>query len=175
MSITIRAEITKDHPIVYDLIKTAFKTAKVADGNEQDFYATLKKGARFIADLALVAEKDGQIVGQVLLSHFNIACADGTSHPSLLLAPIAVKKEHRNQNVGAVLIHAGFERAHALGFDSIFLVGDPAYYSRFGFRPAADFLIHCIDDIPAKYVQAIELTPHALKHAAGTIDFNVVN
>lgn len=174
MSITIRVETPEDHKTVYDLIETAFKTAKVADGNEQDFYATLKNSPRFIPDLALVAEENGHIAGQVMLTHFSVTRPDGTTHPSLLLAPIAVAENYRGKNVGASLIQESFNRARALGFDSIFLLGDPTYYSRFGFRPTVDFGILCKDDIPPHYIQAVELTPHALQNAAGMIDFNVL-
>ena len=62
-------------------------------------------------------------------------------------------------------------RARAAGFDAATLVGDPAYYERFGFRPAADFAIADPNGIPPQYVQMLELTPGALAGAGGTITY----
>ena len=56
----IRQETKEDLDEVYQLIKTAFETAKVKDGDEQDFAVKLREGKNFIPELSMVAETDGK-------------------------------------------------------------------------------------------------------------------
>ena len=79
--------------------------------------------------------------------------------------------ERRREGVGARLIEAAFSRARELGHAAVVLVGDPAYYARFGFRPCADFGVANTNGIPDRYVMAFELAPGALAQAAGSIAF----
>ena len=41
---TIRQATPEDFDAIYSLVKTAFQTAKVSDGDEQDFVLKLRKG-----------------------------------------------------------------------------------------------------------------------------------
>lgn len=70
--------------------------------------------------------------------------------PSLLLGPVAVDAGQRNHGVGAMLIRRSLERARILGYGSAILVGDEAYYRRFGFAPAARHGITMPREIPAR-------------------------
>ena len=47
----IRQATPKDFDAIYSLVKTAFQTAKVSDGGEQDFVLKLRKGS-YIPDLS---------------------------------------------------------------------------------------------------------------------------
>ena len=49
------------------------------------------------------------------------------------------------------------------------LVGHPNFYPRFGFKPASNWGIRYSSPIPDDVFMAIELQPHALAYAAGTI------
>ena len=51
----------------------------------------------------------------------------------LLLGPLAVDESVRKRGVGAVLMWRALRAAKARGYRAVLLVGDPAYYSRFGF------------------------------------------
>ena len=57
-----------------------------------------------------------------------------------------------------------------MGYTSVVLVGDPAYYHRFGFKSSVDFGVKNINDIPDEYVMACELVPRGLDGISGTID-----
>jgi predicted N-acetyltransferase YhbS len=70
--------------------------------------------------------------------------------PSLLLGPVAVDAGRRNHGVGATLIRRSLERARILGYRSAVLVGDEAYYGRFGFAPAARHGIGMPRENPAR-------------------------
>lgn len=165
----IRRETEKDFGEIYDLVRVAFQTAKVSDGKEQDFVNQLRSGGTYIPELALVAEENGTLVGHVMLTKASVA--DGEDrHEVLLLAPIAVILERRRAGIGSALVSESFRLAREMGYTSVFLVGDPAYYHRFGFRSVAEFGVTYNLDIPVENVMACELVPNALENVRGKID-----
>jgi len=50
------------------------------------------------------------------------------------LAPVAVLPGRRRAGIGSALIREGLKRARRQGHEAVFVLGDPAYYGRFGFR-----------------------------------------
>jgi len=170
----IRQENQDEFKQIYDLVKVAFQTAKVSDGKEQDFVERLRKSSNYIPELALVAEVNQQLIGHIMLTRSYISnCGHRTE--TLLLAPVSVVLEYRNKGVGSKLIRRSFELARSAGYKSIVLVGDPSYYSRFGFRKSVDFGIRCLQNIPEEYVLVCELVPGALNGISGTIDLSTDN
>jgi len=169
--ITIRQETEADLNEVYTLIQTAFKTAKVKDGTEQDFAVQLRSGDGFIPQLSLLAEGDGRIVGHVMFTKTHVLQPDGSRFEGLLVAPLSVALEWRNKGVGTALMQQSIRLAVEMGYRAAFLCGDPAYYKRFGFRPTADFGIHPQAEIPPQYVLVLELTKGALEGVTGTGGF----
>ena len=92
---TIRQATPKDFDAIYSLVKTAFQTAKVSDGGEQDFVLKLRKGS-YIPELELVAEEDGVLIGHIMLTGASIR-ENGGCFGTLLLAPLS--PIHINLNV----------------------------------------------------------------------------
>jgi predicted N-acetyltransferase YhbS len=166
----IRRETPQEFSQIYDLVKIAFQTAKVSDGREQEFVNQLRSSNNYIPELALVAEEDGRLIGHIMLTKTTIKEGDVT-HEALLLAPISVVLAFRNKGVGSSLISESFRLAREMGYSSVFLVGDPAYYTRFGFRKTVDFGVQNTNGIPDEYVMACELVPGALAGINGTIEF----
>jgi putative acetyltransferase len=169
----IREEKADDFAVVYDFVKTAFETARVRDGHEQDLVSQLRSSDRYIRELALVAEAEGRMIGYLMLTKTFITNADG-EHEALVLAPVAVAEEHRNAGIGSELIRTGMEKAKAMGFGAVFLAGDTAYYSRFGFVPAIRHGIKCNLEVPTELVENImvcELRPQALDGITGVFEF----
>lgn len=166
----IRKETENDFSQIYDLVKIAFQTAKVSDGKEQDFVNQLRSGNNYIPELALVAEENDKLIGHIMLTKTYIV--DGDSRvETLLLAPISVVLGYRNSGIGIKLINESFRLAKEMGYTSVFLVGDPAYYHRFGFRPSVDFGVKQLYNIPDEYVMACELVPNALRGISGIINW----
>jgi putative acetyltransferase len=166
----IRAERSSEFAAIRGLIETAFATARVSNGDEQNFVDRLRAGGDYIPGLALVAEDDEGLIGHVMLTRTHIATAAG-ARPVLLLAPLCVRRERRRSGVGAQLIAEVLRRAGERGHDAVVLVGDPAYYGRFGFRPSTVFGVVNDNGVPSEFVMALELTPGALADAAGAIRF----
>lgn len=166
----IRPETKTDYQTIYDLVQTAFKTAKVSSGDEQNFVNCLRAGANYIPELALVAEEDGKLLGHVMLTNTTIKTEQGV-FPLLLLAPLAVVLDQRGKGVGGRLLEDACSRARGLGHRAVILVGDPAYYQRFGFKAAETFGIANTNGIPGPYVMVRELVTEALSDKRGTIEF----
>jgi len=169
MNYIIRQETKKDISEIYTLIKTAFETAKVKDGDEQDFAENLRKGNCYIPQLALVAELEGKLIGHIMLTKTYVTRPDDSEYEGLLIAPVSVLFEYRDKGVGAALIGKGMELGKELGYKAVFLCGDPAYYHRFGFAPTTAFGIKYIHDIPEQFVMACELEKGALDNVTGTV------
>ena len=53
---------------------------------------------------------------------------------ALGLAPVAVHPSFQKQGIGSALIREGLDRAKKDRWRCVFVLGDPAYYGRFGFR-----------------------------------------
>ncbi|TKT74995.1 N-acetyltransferase [Aquamicrobium sp. LC103] len=91
---------------------------------------------RLVADgddvLELVAERDGRIVGHVLFSRLGVETAN-RSFQAVALAPVAVDMEYRGQGVGSVMIEEAHRRLRLAGEALSVVLGDPAYYGRFGY------------------------------------------
>ena len=166
----VRPERPDEFPQIYDLVKVAFQTARVSNGKEQDFVNQLRTSGNYIPELALVAEEDGKLIGHIMLTKFYIVNSSNRFE-ILLLAPLSVVLEYRDQGVRSALVKESFKRARKTGYTSVILVGDPAYYRRFGFKTAADFGIKNKQHIPDENVMVCELVPDGLRGIHGTLDF----
>lgn len=166
----IRPEQEKDYDEIYKLIKTAFRTANVKGGDEQDFAVNLRNGGNYIPELALVAEQGDKIIGHIMLTKTWVTQPNGSVFNALLLAPVSVMLEYRDIGVGKALIQESCRLAGELGYKAVFLVGDPNYYSRFGFVRTSNHGIYSKDNIPEQFVQVKELVPDALKDIHGVVD-----
>lgn len=124
----------------------------------------LREGRLPHPGLAFVAEEQGEVIGTVRLW----AVKAGDVH-ALLLGPLAVAQAHRGRGLGARLMRMALTRAAALGHGAVILVGDPAYYERFGF--AAGFVEEL--DLPGPVEQrrflGLELKAGALAGARGPV------
>ena len=159
----------KPHEIdeVDTLIRTAFLTAPVTDGSEQDMVKRLRSSTGYLPEQELIA-LDDRIVGHILTTRIVI---DSTAGPvnALEVAPLCVASVHRCRGIGALLMEEALNRGRAAGFPAVFLVGDPRYYARFGFRPVAELGIHNASSIPDDVVLGVELEPGALDGTDGSV------
>lgn len=127
-----------DRPEIEQLLDTAFGL----DRHNRTAYR-LRDGATPVEQLCFVARRDegecrGHLCGSIEFWPLEVACPKtGEALPALLLGPIAVAEECRGLGLGGQLIRLGLETAKKLGHTLVILVGDPEYYSRFGFSNAA--------------------------------------
>jgi putative acetyltransferase len=133
--VLIRRERPDDATLVDAVHRAAFDVPELARtaAPEARLVAELRNDGSVVPELSLVAEIDGDIIGHVVCSRATI---DG--RPSLGLGPIGVRPDRQRNGVGSALMHAVIAAADALDAPTIVLVGDPRFYRRFGFEPAAD-------------------------------------
>ena len=81
--------------------------------------------------ISLVAVTETGISGNIIFTRCTL---DGGGR-AVLLAPLAVVPEHQKQGLGSALVRAGLERLQNEEIEAVYVLGDPAYYGRFGFRP----------------------------------------
>ena len=158
--VTIREENIADIAAREALPDAAYGASRIAKTSER-----LREGRLPADGLSLVAVDHGRIVGTVRLWHV-IA---GPGRAALLLGPLAVDPAHRNRGIGTALMRRAIARARLAGHRAIVLVGDAAYYNRFGFTaaPTAELWM------PGRYdrdrLLALELQPDAMAGARGLI------
>ena len=165
----IRQENAEDFSRIYELVKIAFQTAEVTSGQEQELVGKLRNSANYIPELALVAEENGELLGHIMLTRTLVVDGDHKAEV-LFLGPISVVEEYRRRGIGSALMRQSLKLAGELGYEAVVLVGDPAYYHRFGFKTSADWGIRHVLDIPSEFVMACELVPDALTNVRGTFD-----
>ncbi|HEX2850790.1 MAG TPA: N-acetyltransferase [Acidimicrobiales bacterium] len=149
-SVTVRAATPDDRDPILAVVRAAFGTDGRDGAEEVDIVRTtwamddaVRSGDRANDDratgpvipdgLELVAVDDGsgEVVGHVLSA---LATLDGRQVPAI--APLAVAPAHQGAGVGSALMTEVVRRADAGGFPLLVLLGNPAYYGRFGFEPA---------------------------------------
>ena len=143
----IRTEKSEEAGAIYAVHAGSFPTegeAKLVDA--------LRAAGRL--SVSLVAELNGAVIGHVAFSPVTVVSgAVGAG-----LGPIAVVKGARCKGVGTRLVEDGLAACRAAGFGWVVVLGDPAYYARFGFRTASEFgLSDEFHGGPA--FQALELMP----------------
>lgn len=122
-------------------------------------------------ELSLVAERAGrqvQIVGHVALSAVTTPDCEAQWR-GLGLAPIGVLPEEQRCGTGAALVRRALELARESGAAFVVLLGDPAFYRRFGFVPASSAGLRCVYDAPPEAFQVLELVPGALASLSGRV------
>jgi len=126
----IRETKTDDIDAVYAVHRRAF-----GGEEEADLVVDLLADPSAHTCLSLIAEQGGAPVGHIL---FTFARIDGPSDagPAAILAPLAVDPNHQKAGIGRALVENGLRRLERNGTAMVFVLGDPAYYGRFGFEPA---------------------------------------
>jgi putative acetyltransferase len=85
--------------------------------------------------ISLVATFGDDLVGHVALSPVSIAGA-APGRRWLGLGPLAVRPDRQRAGIGTALMQAALAAGDRGGTELIVLLGEPAYYGRFGFEPA---------------------------------------
>ena len=115
--------------------------------------------------LAFVAVEDGRLVGTIRLWH---VCA-GSGRPALLLGPLAVHPDCRRRGIGGAVMRRALRAARGLGSGAVLLVGDAAYYGRFGFAADKTGALAMPGPYERDRLLALELVVGALDGARGHI------
>ena len=124
----IRPERSDRRPAIRRILTAAFSGSAEADLVER-----LRRDGDLV--LALAAD-DGEVRGYVAFPRLRVEAADG-AHDVVGLAPVAVAPGRQRRGIGSALIRAGHRRLIERGESLVFVLGHPAYYTRFGYSLAA--------------------------------------
>ena len=160
-NVIISEETEKDRKNVCNIIKDAFAFAQHSDGDEHNLVERLRGSEVFIPKLSLVAVLNNEVVGYVLFTKLEVA-----KTTQLALAPLAVAPKFQKRGIGSLLVETGHKKAMEMGFEYSIVLGNPGYYSRFGYRPSDEFNIKCPLNVyrALKICRRGDLNPHRSLH-----------
>ncbi|HIE1061173.1 TPA: GNAT family N-acetyltransferase [Serratia marcescens] len=159
----IRVEIPVDAAGIDALLRRAF-----GRDDEADLVQQLREDG--LLTLGVVATDDeGGVVGYAAFSPVDVA---GEDRQWVALAPLAVDESLRRQGLAEKLVYEGLDSLNEFSYAAVVVLGDPAYYGRFGFQPAAAYGLHCRWPDTASAFQVYSLAEDALNGVSGEVAFS---
>jgi putative acetyltransferase len=158
--VVLRAEQTGDAPGI-----RAVHEAALPGPSEARLVDALRAAGRL--EISLVAEAGtAAIVGHIAFSRVELAGTAG----GIGLAPLAVVPASQRQGIGARLVRDGLRACRQAGSAFAVVLGDPAYYRRFGFAPARRWGLFDAYGGDAAF-QAVELRAGTIPRGAGLVRY----
>jgi len=155
MNITIRDERNEDIEAIEKLTEAAFQNAEHTSHTEHFIVNSLRNYGQLT--VSLVAIEDSAIVGHVAISPVQISSGEMGWYG---LGPISVHPNKQGLGIGSLLMNKSLEKLKNLGAKGCVLLGDPKYYSRFGFRTYPELIL---PDVPSEYFQALSFSGNIAK------------
>lgn len=161
MTTNIRPETPSDEDAIEQVTRRAFLSHPHSHQTEQFIIRALR--ASHALSISLVAEEEGRIVGHLALSPVTIS--DGA--PGWYgLGPISVEPEWQGRGIGRALMEGGIVELRKIGASGCVLVGDPAFYTRFGFANDPALVL---DGVPQEFFLSLRL---GASSAHGNVQFH---
>jgi putative acetyltransferase len=129
----IRPERPEDAATIRALTEAAFDGMPFSDQTEARVIDGLRRAGALT--LSLVATEADEIIGHVAFSPVTV---NREAVGWYGLGPVSVWPARQRGGIGLALIRDGLQRLQALGAGGCVLLGDPAYYRRFGFESDPD-------------------------------------
>lgn len=146
----IRPERPGDIDAIRDLTAAAFKDMIHSSRTEAAIVDALRNAGALTISLVAVQESD--VVGHVAFSPVTI---NGESKGWYGLGPVSVRPDQQRKGIGQSLIRTGLEHLQQMGARGCVVLGEPSYYSRFGFTGDPDLRY---GDVPSEYFQCLTFT-----------------
>jgi len=162
--IQVRTEEAEDIEAIREVHLRAFDPSP----NEAELVDLLRQAGKAL--ISLVALSEGQIIGHVLFSPVTIEPAPPSPLRGLGLAPIGVLPAFQRQGIGKKLIEQGLRDCERAGYDLVVVLGDPRYYSRFGFARAKAYQLENEYGADEAF-RVFELRPGVLGNVRGMVKY----
>lgn len=143
--LTIRNETPADRRAVETVTRRAFYNVYAPGCTEHYLVHIMRDHPDFIPELDLVAELDGQVIGNVMYTKAALTGEDGAVKEALTFGPVSIAPEHQRKGYGRQLLEYSFQRAAALGWDVVVIFGSPANYVGLGFKSCQKFNV-CLEN-----------------------------
>lgn len=160
-SIIIRQERQEDYAAVEAMTREAFWNHHVPGCNEHYLAHVLRIHPDFIPQLDLVAERDGQIIGNIMYTKAWLEDEAGNRKEILTFGPLSIAPDAQRQGIGKRLMEESFRIALQMGYDVVVIFGHPGNYVSSGFRSCARYNISLNGIVPTAML-ARELREKAL-------------
>ncbi|HAF48383.1 MAG TPA: N-acetyltransferase [Anaerolineaceae bacterium] len=148
-------------------IRLVHRLAFHADGEAEVVDRLRENCPVFISLVAKIGEK---VLGHVLFTPARLIKNQGWSIEGLGLGPLAVLPEYQKLGIGTGLCVEGLTRAALAGYPFVVVIGDSAYYPRFGFKKASTFGIRCAyEDVPDEAFMIKILKPKRMTDVEGVV------
>ena len=149
--IEIRAAQPSDRMTIRDLVYAAFQNhphhAPGALPSEHLIVERLEADGALT--LSLVAVSRGDVVGHLAVSPVTVA---GQACNWFGIGPVAVTPRQQRHGIGSRLVRQAIELLRVRKASGLTVLGEPAYYQRFGFRVAPGLIL---PGIPPEYFMAL--------------------
>lgn len=147
MKLHLRNEQPEDIHQITAVTLAAFEQEKHSSHTEQFIVDALRKSGQL--SVSLVAVDNAQIIGHVAISPVTLSSGASGWYG---LGPLSVLPDWQAQGVGSALMKAALTELQRQGASGCVVLGDPAYYTRFGFVPRAELVL---PGVPPEYFQAL--------------------
>lgn len=103
-----------------------------SNGTEVQAIKTMREDGDLL--LSLVMVQDDEVIGHIAFSPVTLGDRASGSDGWIGLGPVSIAPERQREGWGNRLVSDGLARMRQHGKAGCVLIGNPAYYSRFGFR-----------------------------------------
>lgn len=160
--IKIRNERKSDYETVEKITRDAFYNLYVPGCTEHYLVHIMREHEDFIPELDFVLELDGDIIGNVMYTKSKLTDESGNQKEILTFGPLSILPGYQRMGYGKMLLEHSFEKAVAMGYDTIVIFGSPTNYVSRGFQSCKKYQVS-VDN--GKYPAAMmvkELVPNVL-------------
>ena len=137
MNVLIRLERPGEEDEIAELIQAAFEELVYSSHTEHRIVDTLREAGQLTVSLVAIDDED-DIVGHVAAS--PVVISDGSAN-WYGIGPVSVWPSCQGRGIGAKLMHEVLARLKELGAAGCVVLGDPGFYSRFGFVPLTTLVL----------------------------------
>lgn len=159
----IDSETKTDYLAVEQLHKLLFPGKNVVN-----LVKAIRKTPTFNQKASLVARVKGNVAGHIMFSSLAFTAGDAHYKNAAFIAPLAVNPDLQHHGIAKKLIQSACQKAAELGYDSIYVIGDPNFYHQFDFEVTTT--VHTSIPLNTHSLLVHNFKPH---HQQGTIHFAV--
>ena len=160
--IEIFEELQSDIPEVEELLDLTFGPGRNALSSYR-----FRTGIYPVSKLCLTMRDEYQVLVGVI--RFWPILIGSKRSPGLLLGPLGIHPTRQGEGLGEVLISTGLTKAKELGWVRVVLVGDIAYYGRFGFSNSLMRGIYINDKASSERLLGAELVDGSMSSLSGPL------